>query len=509
MWNQIGHKAAGAIGILLAAALALASPPTSNVDQLVQQLGSPRFGEREQAALDLERLGAPALESLQKAVKHPDAEVRRRAEELVRVIERRLQSERLLVPTRLKLDYRDTPLPDAVADLAKRAGCAIDLQNRDKLAHRTVTLQTAEIPFWQALAAFCDSAQVTLLTSDLSGRPQAARDVDAIRAQMEMELRRQAVVQQGFAQPFPQQGAGPAPRLVLVDQKPAERPTMVAGAVRVRALPATGGSRNERETTVVLEVYPEPKLAWRGLLGVRIEKAIDEANQAYAQTPTDNFAGGGGDPEVVLWQNGNGVIVQQMQVRGQVILRGDLTGNPYPGLVGSPTVTNVRLTASEGAGKTLKVLKGLLFAQVQAPTEPLVSVEELLRNDGRTRSYSMKDGGELILRNAIREDNGDVRLRLALVRPGNVAVPAPRQLNGRPGDTDLSANLDLVDETGERYVMLDQAVTHVMNNGAVSRELNARFRPKTTTAQPKRLQYVGTRLAVVDIPFELKDVPLP
>jgi hypothetical protein len=56
------------------------------IEKLIQQLGSPRFAEREAATKRLEAIGEPAVDALRKAVaSNPDAEIRRRASSLLAV----------------------------------------------------------------------------------------------------------------------------------------------------------------------------------------------------------------------------------------------------------------------------------------------------------------------------------------------------------------------------------------------------------------------------------------
>src|SRR5437016_8999028 len=88
------------------------------IAKLVTQLGSLSYEEREQATQELDTIGAPALEALRDAIKGDDLEVRRRGEELIDRIEKRVESDRALAPTRLHLTYTDTPISEAVADLA-------------------------------------------------------------------------------------------------------------------------------------------------------------------------------------------------------------------------------------------------------------------------------------------------------------------------------------------------------------------------------------------------------
>jgi hypothetical protein len=78
--------------LLLTSALLVAGAPAeppAEVERLIGQLGSAQFAEREAASRALEATGEPAVEALRKAVQSSDAEVRRRAEELLRCIEGR------------------------------------------------------------------------------------------------------------------------------------------------------------------------------------------------------------------------------------------------------------------------------------------------------------------------------------------------------------------------------------------------------------------------------------
>src|SRR5438105_4439296 len=67
----------------------LPSSPTE-IDRLIDQLGSSAFRKREQAALQLELIGTPAMTPLRLASREStDAEIRRRAERLLLAIGKR------------------------------------------------------------------------------------------------------------------------------------------------------------------------------------------------------------------------------------------------------------------------------------------------------------------------------------------------------------------------------------------------------------------------------------
>jgi HEAT repeat protein len=65
------------------------------IARLVKQLGDDDFDKREEATARLKEIGEPALDALDKAKSSRDAEVRRRAEEIVPIIEDKLYVEQL------------------------------------------------------------------------------------------------------------------------------------------------------------------------------------------------------------------------------------------------------------------------------------------------------------------------------------------------------------------------------------------------------------------------------
>jgi hypothetical protein len=61
-------------------------PAADRVDRLVKQLGHPEFAKREAATKELDAIGEPALDALRKAATDQDAEVRQRAERVLRAV---------------------------------------------------------------------------------------------------------------------------------------------------------------------------------------------------------------------------------------------------------------------------------------------------------------------------------------------------------------------------------------------------------------------------------------
>jgi hypothetical protein len=88
--------------------LCLLAPDPARIDQLITQLGSESYAERETATKALNRVGLPALEPLQRACEgSDDAEIRRRAERLIKAIEPRVREERALAIRRSTLSRHE------------------------------------------------------------------------------------------------------------------------------------------------------------------------------------------------------------------------------------------------------------------------------------------------------------------------------------------------------------------------------------------------------------------
>ncbi|MBI3409182.1 MAG: hypothetical protein HY040_12615 [Planctomycetes bacterium] len=160
----------GAVALCLAMgsyALTGPAPQTRDGDEqrigdLVKQLGSNKFAERNQAQKELEAIGAPALDTLRKAAKDGDLETTKRAGDLVRKLEERIFTANLLIPKRVHLKVKDMPVLDAVAELSRLSGYPVQVQgDRTKVGDKTVTLDTGDVTFWEALDKLCEKSGLT------------------------------------------------------------------------------------------------------------------------------------------------------------------------------------------------------------------------------------------------------------------------------------------------------------------------------------------------------------
>src|SRR5262249_1411901 len=131
---------------------------TPTVAQLVEQLASSSFPVREAAVKALEDRGPEVLPELRKALTHPDAEVRRRLQELVPVLERATA----LAPKRVSLHLTNRPLREALDEINKQTGYQITLQqnsDRDRLVY---SFDFDQLTFWEAIDQLAEAGHLGL-----------------------------------------------------------------------------------------------------------------------------------------------------------------------------------------------------------------------------------------------------------------------------------------------------------------------------------------------------------
>ena len=144
---------------------AFAQPPANtkrlNIAQLIAQLADRDFRVRDFAQKSLAGVGVEALPELQKARAHSDPEVRRRLDELIPPLARKLA----LSPRLITLHMIDRPVRDVTAELARQTGYKIAAwpdgqpNNRDSNVY---TFHLDNVPFWQAMDQICEAGGLSI-----------------------------------------------------------------------------------------------------------------------------------------------------------------------------------------------------------------------------------------------------------------------------------------------------------------------------------------------------------
>ena len=117
------------------------SPP----ENLLEQLGSKDFAEREQAAKLLQARGPSVLAILRQGLNHSDAEVRRRVQALLPPLEALVALE----PKRVTLKADKQSLSAAIKEINKQTGYHLEFDGND--GGKVYAFEMKGVPFWEAL----------------------------------------------------------------------------------------------------------------------------------------------------------------------------------------------------------------------------------------------------------------------------------------------------------------------------------------------------------------------
>jgi hypothetical protein len=545
----------------------------TRIAELIKQLASESFAERKRAGDELETAGMAALPALRNAVqKTGDLETKRRCEELVRKLEQKAANAAMLTPKIVRLKFKDVPVLEAVAELARQSGYNVSvIGDRTGLADRKVTLDTGATTFWEAFDQLCAKAglvesvaaapqpqqlqldpaiQIQQLIPKLKQQlpqpkpvpnvlPVPAPPVPARPPALGFQAQAQArpgqpgqpgqpgiqvqkigkvQVQKAKAQPMqiqpafggfsgmPAQAADD--RIQLVDGKPKPTPTAYAGAVRIRV---AGTEVKDGELIVTLDVACEPRLQDFSLVASpRIDKAVDDQNQALLMAMEQ------------VRPNDNAAAVSAIITRY----------NMYP-QAGSSRRIPVRLKLGDKQAKGLKELAGSLSAQALTQTEALVTVDNVLKAAGQT--VKGKNGGTVQV-HSIDKKGDDYVVKVTLenipdaanmnpfgggnvVIRGNAVMIQRIQINGggnvviggmamAPGGNNNVPKL--LDDKGQPYQFAGVTESNFQfNGGQATQTMTLLYRPQAKQGEPSRLVQYGQRRVDFQVPFALKNVPLP
>jgi hypothetical protein len=461
----------------------------ARIARLVGRLGSGSFRERQEATRALDAVGGPALDALRVAERSPDPEVRRRARDLIRRIERREETTRVLSPQRVRLVYKDAPLAQALADFSHKTGARVE--SRGLRGERLVALDTGETTYWEALARFCAAAGLHEpdRPAGAVGREEVFARGGGGRRILFLDRRRSPQV--------------PENSVALADGKAIPIPTCLIGALRVRLLlPPNSLTRPEGasgDLPLTIDVQPEPRFGWESLSLLRIDRALDDRGRELPR-PAAHVGGltDAADPveEIILVTDGElNLPTNQGQRRVTLPLR--LGGRPCP---------------------RLRELRGSVAAWVRAPAEPLVEVAGVVKAKGR--SVRGRDGTVLKVTNVESEADGLCKLQVAVTAPPPVSDLIPpgarvrwidRNTRGRVLLSPKAADLPfaLIDEGGRPLTLA--AGEYVVDRDGVTRSYTLTFRPapdRPRVGPAARLVYKGRRTVFVEVPFAFRDVAL-
>lgn len=463
--------------------LAICATPGRTADEaaigkLIEQLGSAEFSEREKASTELNRIGTPALEALRKATKSDDPEVRRRAEDLVGVLERQAATEKVLAPKKVRLQLKETPLPDAVATLKKQSGYEVVLHDPEgKLRSRTVTLDSGDVTFWEAVDLLCLKAGLVEIepkpAAGVVPRPQPAQGPGAIAPRPVRELlplpAERAPAVRPATEPVPGAKAAPAPALPipggpapvqdkrLVEEepvaKPAPAPALPVQIQGIRVLPAQIAVA-QPVFQGIMPVRPQAVMPVQGPLApltlgdgkpralptayagtLRIRPVVPENDNApadrstiqlrFSLEPRLQWAGifnlriekASDSDGKALSASGPQDPNMNLANPAAVRIRAPVTYST----VSAHQVLPINLGKQLRSGDSLKELTAVLTALVRSKPEAFISADEIVKAGGKV--FKGAEGGSIKVVEVKDSPNDTLTIRVELNPPENV-LPA-------------------------------------------------------------------------------------
>jgi hypothetical protein len=397
------------------------------------------------------------------------------------------------------------PLKAALADLKAKTGVPLKLDAR-KVADpmRPVTVRTGELPAWEAVAAFCRAAGLTEVFHEELSDPVEVAAADRFRGQR-------------IAYSVPGPGPAPSPGgvpVTLADGKETPLPGDRSTAVRVLALPAHfGGNRVIRGSGRVvfnLDVTPLPGVKWDEVTGVRVKRAEDETGRpiAVAHRPEappayspygDVFMGG---------------------LQGQIIWGNIDYASPLTLSHPNPRVVPISLKTDDRAIKSLRLLEGVVVGEVTLPNQTLATIDNLAKAVGASAFGPSESRYSVIDYKTHPDGRVTLKVRTEGLNPWNVAqfgaarrvrmmAMAPVVWDG-PAGSNGGVRLRYTDAAGKRLPAPMTRRSSATNDGfRQSWELELEFPKRTGYGPPAKMTVTGDRPTTVEVPFRLRNVPLP
>jgi hypothetical protein len=480
---------------LLAAPLVAETPDP--YEAKVQALAHPRYAERERAARDLVVAGEPALKALRAAATSPDPELRTRAAAIAETIARALRSERLLAAPKIAIKLDKVPLQQAVIEVAKKTGVRFQLEpSRDADFRRLVTLDTGEVPFWEAVQAFYAAAG---LMENHGPPPGSTGQTDEVQKKVRAVRRLQVLSGDIELHSFIRLTDGKSPN--PVDNKK---------AIRVQAMPANFAQNKydaaTGELTFYVSVDAAPLIPVQEIIGIEVRRATADNRQALAPA----YPGPPTQPGIIG--------VDQLLIAKQVVvLNGDVIMDD--GMVNGSSRFPITLKTGGTRPHQLAELEGVVVARVIAPPEPIITVPDVF-GKGKEQAWTT-DSRSLHIEAANEGHGSQATLRVRLVATADAAnevLNIPVQVKGRArpflrinrraGDIALP-DFQVRDASGKLLKVTPQAIEWGFDGSAAALTAQLRVERPAEGLSGATLSLVGRRPVLVEMPFVLKDVPLP
>jgi len=453
----------------------LAMPPQPLGD-LLHRLASDDPAVRERAEAELYRLPPSALPALEAARDHPDIDVRLRLREAIPVLANRKRVAESLVTTPVRLRYVNAPLEQALADAAEQTGIALQLPEMPvERRWERLTLDTGTTSPWDAVFQVLAAARL---------RVEPPGEVAAVVAEDEA-FRARARFMWGRRGRASLPRIEPTPLRLIDEAAPAGVVRWIQGPLCIEAGPVAGQAvvhpEPFREVALPLTFQVEPRFAFRGIAGVFLDEVRDEHGQLLPRAERLHDPALGLDYFTIPRH-------LEMDQLGRWWYRRQM---------------NLPIQTLAKASHRLARVRGRVLLGIQRPAEDLARVE-LTPGVTPEEAAPTLDGGQVQFTKVENDGDGTWSLEFTLTHPdqgswvgigtdtlldrqGNCPV---RLLDGKGGVIRLGGGL--IDNRNERVCLIRVSFVATKDQDG-----------------PATLIISGRRPVEIEVPFELRDVPLP
>jgi hypothetical protein len=379
-------------GALLAATAraeppAPADAPDAALEKWVEQLGDSDFRLRDEASAALKAAGLKALPVLRRALNHPDAEVRRRVNDLLPGLE----TAALLAPKRVTASFEKKPLKEVFDEVMKQTGYTVEYGVNDPT--RAYSFDFRDATFWEVIDAVSREADLTL---------QQGYGDDHVR-----------LYQQDGTSPYVCRD-GPFRFTALSFQQYRSLDFAVSAK-------NPGAPRRSENLSLNLQVAVEPKVALLGVGEVRLDAAYDGDHNSLL--PPSNP----GDPNNPVGARLNGRWVTGRY--GQ--------GNRMYGMQ-----TQVNLQRASDKASTVKVVRGTVPLTLLVDQKPVVVTDKVLEAKGKKAQVGTT---QIVVEDIAELPGKQYRLKLALTED------LKDNPNDYSWTNSLYGRIELQDEKGGKF----------------------------------------------------------
>jgi hypothetical protein len=431
----------------------------ADIARWIKELQDERYAVRERASKSLERAGEPAIKPLEEAAKSAELETQRRARQVIDRIENNMAMGATLIRLRLK----DVPVTRVVAEFSKQSRIKLEIVPQQGPAHqqlerKQISLDLDRVPFWEALDKLCQAASLAY----------SPRDAHSLQ--------------------------------LHAVEKVQTLPTSAGGAFRVRV---TGMNYNRSLS------FPGTGQPFASVPGAPTR--TESLNVSLDLTA---------EPHIKVLAVGTPHVLEARDENGQSLaLPGGPIGIPNRGMSFYPNPTpqlqtyqaQAGLRPSTKPGTTLKVFKGKIPVEVMSHYKPIVRVENVMTT--KKKVVQGREGVTLVLLQIQEQgpQNGTIRFAISGLekvrneiqgagQPGNFEAYRPcfelTDADGRPVNMNLNFNFNAPFFNGQ------QQAPDLL-------EGNIYYSPGVNTGPASRFTFFGFRRLQTDVPFEMRDVPMP